>query len=344
MRKIQNIFIVLSLLFTASCVGQKDTASDYSLTISVSQPNVSVDQSESIQILVKNHSVDVTEQSEIFYTSGDEEIIVPSGIFTATQSGEYTFSARYEGVETDTHAVVYAYTSDELTDEYYRRNLVMKFTGTWCKSCPNMGEAIIEAEHALPNRIVEMALHISDVLKTDEGAQIASDNKFEVLPIAFIDMNGYTKQQSATNIINLISSSIELNPTVAGVRIDSSLSGSSLTVEVGVKASAADSYKVAVALVTDNYNYAQTGADDPNYKQNKVLRFFISDLYGDSVTLDTDTESTLSYSVTVPDDSLASESRIIAYVLNEVNGSYIVNNATECVIGKSIDYIYEIAE
>ncbi|MFR9554669.1 MAG: hypothetical protein SNH56_01610, partial [Rikenellaceae bacterium] len=225
MRKIQNIIIALSLLVTASCVGQKDTASDYSLTISVSQPNVSIDEGESVQILVKNHSIDVTEQSEIFYTSGGEEITVPSGIFTATQSGEYSFSARYEGVETDTYAVVCAYTSDQLTDEYYRRNLVMKFTGTWCVNCPNMGDAITEAEHTLPNRIVEMALHISDVLKTDEGTQIASDNNFTVLPIAFIDMYSSTSQSSASTIISQISSSIEFNPTVAGVRIDSSLSG-----------------------------------------------------------------------------------------------------------------------
>ncbi len=343
MRKIQSILNLLTLFALTSCVGQKEAASDYSVTITVSQPNISVEDGESVVIRVKNHSIDVTEQAEIFYTKSGEEIIVEDATFVATESGEYTFGARYEGVESDSYAVVRAYNADELTSEFYRRNILMKFTGTWCVNCPAMGDAITEVEHSMPNRIVEIAMHCNDVLTVSESTQIAYDNSFSVLPITFADMTSSTSTSSASIIKSLIEKSIKANPTTSGVRISSSVSGTTLDVEVGVMSSVANNYKVAVALVVDNYNYTQTGADDPNYKQNKVLRYYISELYGDSLgALTSDSEVTKSYSAELPSEALTSESRVVAYVLNEVNGTYIVNNATECVIGESINYMYEI--
>ncbi len=343
MKNIQYFFIFSIFTLCFSCVGQKEPASNFSVTITASQPNISVESSESVKLTVKNHSVDVTSQAEIYYTYLGEEIVVEGGEFSTSESGEYIFKARYSGVEADGYASVYAYTQDQISSEFYRRNLVMKFTGTWCVNCPSMGDAITEVEHSMPNRIVEIAMHCYDELTVSESTQIASDNSFTVLPIAFVDMLGTTSTSSTSIITSLINNSISANPTTAGVRISSTLSGTTLNVTTGVKSNTTNSYKLAVALVVDNYNYAQTGADDPNYKQNKVLRFYISDLYGDSLgSIAAGDELTKSYSVEVPNEALESESRIVAYVLNEVDGKYIVNNATECVIGENIDYMYEI--
>ncbi|MFI3286146.1 MAG: Omp28-related outer membrane protein [Rikenellaceae bacterium] len=343
MRKIHYILTLalFSLLF--SCVGQKEPASAFSVTISASQPNISVDEGESVKIRVKNHSIDVTDQAEVYYTEAGEEVAVEGGIFVATKSGEYTFSARYSGVEAEGHAVVRAYTNDELTSEFYRRNLVMKFTGTWCVNCPAMGVAITEVEHAMPNRIVEVSMHCYDELMVDESIKVATDNSFSVLPITFVDMSSNTSTSSASRIKALVEESISGNPTTSGVKVSTLINGSSLNVEVGVTSSQTNNYKLAVALVVDNYNYPQTGADSPDYKQNKVLRLYMSELYGDSLgSIEADKETTKSYTVELPSEALTSESRVVAYVLNEVNGKYVVNNATECVIGESIDYMYEI--
>ncbi|MFI3332336.1 MAG: Omp28-related outer membrane protein [Rikenellaceae bacterium] len=343
MRNIQYILLLSLLAFTSSCVGQKEPASNFSVTISASQPNISVDNGESVRLSVKNHSIDVTDQAEIYYTQSGEEVLVEGGVFVATQSGEYTFGARYSGVESDGHAVVYAYTEDQLSTEFYRRNIVMKFTGTWCVNCPAMGTAITDVEHSMPNRIVEISMHCYDELTVSESTQVASDNSFSVLPITFVDMLSSTSTSSASIITSLINNSIDTNPTTAGVKIASEIDGSTLNVTVGVKSNTSNNYKIAVALVVDNYNYAQTGADDPNYKQNKVLRFYLSELYGDSLgTIAANGEIIRNYTAVLPSEALESESRVVAYVLNEVNGKYIVNNASECVIGNSIDYMYEI--
>lgn len=345
MRKIQNIFTLLTLMLTVACVGEKDPGAEYSVTISASQPNISVEDGESVQIRVKNHSVDVTEQAEIYYIAEGEEVLLDSdGVFVATESGEYSFGARYGGVEAEGHAVVRAYTADELTTEFYRRNVIMKFTGTWCVNCPKMGDAIIEVEHSMPNRIVEMAIHYSDVLSVDDGVSLYNNFGLISLPTAIVDFNGSTTTSSSSVLESLVSSSIESNPTASGIRLATSLSGTTLEVEAGVTASATANYKVALALVVDNYHYAQTGADDPNYKQNKVLRYYISDILGDSLGELTAgaAEMTKSYQVEVPSEALESESRVIAYVLNEVDGKFVINNATECEIGESIDYMYEI--
>lgn len=335
---------MLSLLLITSCVGQKEIGSGYNVTITASQPNINIDEGESVKLRVKNLSIDVTDQAEIYYTANGEEIAVEGGIFTATESGEYSFSARYEGVEANGHAVVRAYNSDELTENFFRRNLVMKFTGTWCVNCPNMGNAIIEVEHAMPNRIVEMAVHSNDQLEVSEGATLVKDYNIFSLPTTLVELYNSTTTPSASGITKLVEEATSTNATSAGVRVATTLSGTSLDVEVGVKSNDQGNYKVAVALVTDNYNYAQTGADDPNYKQDKVLRFYLSAIYGDSVgVIEADSEATVKYEkIAIPAESLNSESRIIAYVISEESGKPVVINATECVIGDSIDYIYEI--
>ncbi len=341
MKRFQYIISLLALIAT-SCVGQPDDSSDLTLSISVSQPNICVDNSESVTLRVKCQSVDVTEQAEIYYTHQGEEVAVEGGEFTATAAGEYHFSARYDGLETTSYAVVEAYTTDQLTGEFFRRNLVMKFTGTWCVNCPYMGSMITEVEHSMPNRLVEMAVHWQDVLTVDEGNQLVSDYNIYSLPTALIDLYNSTTTASASIIEGLIESSTAANIADVGVRVSSKVNGSMVEVEVGAMANDAGSYKVAVALVVDNYQYTQTGADS-SYKQDKVLRYYLSALNGDSVDLSSaGSEATLNYSSELPTEALTSESRIIAYVISEQGDKAAVVNATECVIGEAIDYIYEV--
>lgn len=340
---IVKLLLIISATIICSCVGQKEPESDFSVTISASQPNISVESGESVTLRVKNFSVDVTDQSEVYYIENGEEVILSGGEFIASHSGEYPFRARYSGVDSKDYALVRAYTDDELTAEFYRRNLIMKFTGTWCVNCPAMGDAIESVKYSNSNRIIEMAIHCIDDLAVNEGSQLAADYSFTTLPVALVDMLYSTNLSSSSIIEALIENSIEENPTIGGVRIETSLDGINLNVEVGIKGGGSSNYRVAVALLIDNYNYEQTGADDPNYKQDNVLRFYISDLYGDVLDgLSLDAEIVKSYNVSLPSEALLSESRVVAYLLNEINGSYIVNNVTECVIGNSINYMYEI--
>ncbi len=346
MKKIESIALFTLLLLITSCVGQVEPEANPKVTIVASQPNLSIDNGETVKIRVKNYSVDVTDQADIYYLDEGEEVAVSYGEFTATQSGEYTLYARYNGYDSESSATVWAYTDSELSDTFFRRHIVMKFTGTWCVNCPSMGEAITEVEHEMPHRIVEMAVHNSDALAVDEGDLLVTYFKCSVLPTTIIDFDTSSKIviSSVTKIKEGIENADSNYSTVSGVRLTTSIENSTLNIEAGVTATQENNYKLAVAVVMDNYQYSQTGASYANYKQDKVLRYYATDTFGDNLTsLIVGQEAVATFSETLPSEALTSECRVIAYVLSEQSdGSYIVNNATECIAGESIDYMYEL--
>lgn len=323
-----------------SCVGQTEPISDNELIISAAQPYISVEQGEALHISVYCNSEDVTNLSDILLDGA-----VVSTPFIATQSGEYTFTAKYNGLESDNYLTIRAYDDSELTDEFFRRNLVMKFTGTWCVSCPNMGSAITEVEENNPFRIVEVAMHSSDELSVSQVSEMMTEYNFDVLPVVVTDLDKslILKTSLASMVLEHIDSSSAKNPAVAGVKLDTTLDGEQLAIDASVKVNKAGNYKLGVLIVADGYSYSQKGAD-ASYRQNKALRSVVTDLYGDSLgELSAGDQTTKSFNVTLPTD-LPAECRVVAYVLNELDGAFVVNNITECVAGSAIDYIYALTE
>ena len=344
MKYLKNIAI-LAPLFIISCVGQVEPAGESQLTIEVSKPQISVAEGESVEIKVKNWGDNITDEAQIFYTYAGEKTALDASEFTASKAGEYTFTATYKDQECHQSVTVRAYTDDELTDTFFRRHLVMKLTGTWCVNCPMMGDVLTELEHKMPFELVEIAIHDDEELRIAAGKEFILANNYIFLPTVVVDMdteNEITKS-SGELVSSAIANSANTNPTVSGVRISSKLNSNKVDIEVGVIATTAGDYKLAVALVADNYHYPQTGASSPLYKQNKVLRSVVSNLYGDSIdALSVNTECVKSYQMELPAD-LKGDCRVVAYLLNQTsNGQYRVNNVTECEVGHEIDYIYNL--
>ncbi len=336
MKFLKYILSALSLVALISCVGKVEPTSEGTLTISAAQPYVSVSQGESLDINVYFNSENVTDQAQILL---DSEPFTPP--FVASASGEYTFTASYNGVESKNHLTIRAYDDDELTGEFFRRNLVMKFTGTWCVNCPAMGEAIEEVEHNNPFRIVEIALHSNDELSISETGVMMSEYGFDVLPVVVTDLDKglVTMSKTASAVLEQLNLSSTKNPVVSGVKLSTSIEGLQLSIDASVKVSQAGNYKLGVVVIADGYAYTQSGAD-ALYRQNRVLKSVVTELYGDSLgVLNAGDQVTQSYNITLP-SNLPGECRIVAYVLNECGEEYLVNNATDCIAGESIDYIY----
>lgn len=344
MQKIKSIVLLIALIFTA-CVGKVEPLADDNIIIEASKPQISVERGESLTIKVKNWSVDITEQATLYVTFGGEKKLLDTNEFVAPQAGNYTFSAELDGVEVPQKVIVVAYNDSELSNRFFRRHLVMKFTGTWCVNCPGMGDIITEIEHDRPFEIVEMAIHSQDEISVAVGERFITDFSYIFLPTVVVDMHADDEvtKNSKELVSNAISAAYDANPTVSGVRINSSIVDEKVEVEVGVIAQAAGDYKIAVALVADNYQFKQTGASSANYKQNKVLKSYATDAYGDKIDgLNVNEEKVLNYTIDMPAD-LPGECRVIAYVLNETtDGAYRVNNVTECVVGEEIAYVYEL--
>ncbi len=335
--------LILSTLFLVSlisCVGKVEPLSEGRLLISAARPYISVAEGESLDINVYFNSENVTDEAQILLNS--EVVATP---FVATQRGEYTFTATYNGVESENHLTIRAYDDNELTDEFFRRNLVMKFTGTWCVNCPTMGSVIEEVEHQNPFRIVEIAMHSDDELSLSETDEMMNQYGFDVLPVVVTDLDKelVSMNKTAAAVLEQMNLSKSKNPVAAGVKLSTSLAGQQLSIGTSVKVSQSGNYKIGVAVIADGYAYAQSGAD-ALYRQNRVLKSCVTSLYGDSIgALSAGDEVTKDYTVTLPSD-LPCECRVVAYVLNECNGAYLVNNITECIVGESIDYIYCLTE
>ncbi len=334
------ILSTLSLAALISCVGKVEPISDDKLTISAAQPYISVSQGESLDINVYLNSVNVTEQAQILL---EGEPFTPP--FVASVSGEYTFTATHNGIESENHLTIRAYDDSELTGEFFRRNLVMKFTGTWCVNCPMMGDAIEEVEHNNPFRIVEIAMHSDDELSLSQTDMMMDEYGFDVLPVVVTDLDKglVSMSKTASAVLEQIELSSAKNPAVSAVKLSTSLEGQLLTINATVKVLQAGSYKLGVVVTADGYAYTQAGAD-ASYRQNRVLKSIVTSLYGDSIgTLSAGEDITKNYTVAVPSD-LPGECRVVAYVLNECDGAYLNNNSTECIAGESIDYIYCLTE
>lgn len=342
--KILKDIILVSTLLLASCVGKVEPSSDNKITIEVNKPQISVDKGESVKIKIKNWGEDISDQADIYCSFNDEKKLLENTDFIATESGEYTFSASVDGIEIPEDITIRAYNDSELGATYFQRHLVKKFTATWCVNCPEMGNIITELEHELPFEIIEMAIHSKDEIEVSEGSRLVDDFNYMFLPTVVVDMdwdNEITKK-SKESISNALNSSKWSPSSIPGIRINTSIKDNNLNIEVGVTTTADGNYKIAVAAVADNYHFKQTGASSSNYKQNKVLRTYYTDPYGDKLQgLNIGSEKVLNYDVNMP-TGLKGDCRIIAYIIKEIEGKDRVINSNECLAGEAINYIYSL--
>ena len=324
-------YILLALVSALSCVGQKDDPiPEPRLTADLTSLNATA--GETATFTVYSGAEDVTEYATIRNLTDDT--VLEGNVFAPAGEGEWTFVAEYEGLLSE-ELTVTAFVVAEEGKDFFRRSLVLDFTGTWCVNCPKMDAAIEEALAARPGRIVPVSVHCMAV--DPMYLKPTSDNlvkRFGVkaYPSAVVDLDpeSLISTTSSELLLSHIDRLLESRGVSAGIRIESTLDGENLSVTVEAKAVQDGEYALSIILLEDGIIAKQTGADDgENHVHNNVLRQWED---GDPITLKEEETATLSLTATV-----SGKYRIVAVV----SRGGLVDNVVSCTAGASADYQFE---
>ena len=164
-------------------------------------------------------------------------------------------------------------------------------------------------------------------------------------------------RQSSEHIVNEyakiaaeIEHQAELYPAVCGVAVGTSYDEASrkVTVNAMFKSDMAMDARYHIFLVEDGYEYYQAGSEEDEYVHDNVLRYISSDnVLGSKLEQGKVLEPGKEYSVTktviLENEWEVSRMRVVVAMLISDDGgeTYCSNNANECAIGESVDYLYE---
>ena len=343
----RQLYKYLILFFTTLFMGcSTDELSETLLTIEASNTQISIDENQSTQFVVMFGEKDVTSEASIInITDGGYETL-NQNLFTTLRPGKYEFIATYKEHTTTKPALVSAYAGEALSGDYYRRNIIFKFTGTWCTYCPAMGEVINMLKKDNPDRYIEVAIHDGDELTQKWTSSFKNKFGIQNLPSVIIDTN---KDLIGTNPVKpqialLIETSNKQNPTVSGLKMQTQEEAGKVTIDVEANVLEDNKYLLSVVLLVNGYQYDQLGTNDPDFKQNHVLTSHFQDLadgedLGQLVKNETVKRQ---YTLDVPDGIDPSRIEIVAYIQNQVSpGVFNTNNAIVCSLGDSQDYQFE---
>ena len=243
---------------------------------------------------------------------------------------------------------------------FYHKSLFMRFTATWCGYCPYMADAVKLAMAQYPNKIIPVNIHCGDSdLEFNQSNPIANQYGIEYLPSGLVDgrvlIENNDSNVNATLIVNKVKETEQNYPVTSAIGLNSTLSGSTLDVDVTVFLRNAEDYKLTVIVTESGIINKQadnrTGTWVSNYQHDDVARISLSDIKGDAVTAPT-TKSVIQkhYSATIPSTYDKNNLQIVAYVqrafgsqtvISSANyGGYYVDNAVVAAVGEELQPAY----
>ena len=322
-------YLLLCFLPMLSCVGQKDDpAPELRLVADLTALNVTA--GEFATFTVYSGAEDVTAYAAIRNLT--DGTLLEGNVFAPAEAGEWSFAASLDGAESEPVTVTAIVISDEGKD-FFRRSLVLDFTGTWCVNCPKMEAAIEESMAARPGRIVPVSVHCMPV--DPRYVKPLSDNlvkRFGVsaYPSAVVDLDpeSLITAQSPELLLSHVDRLLESRGPAAGIRVESAVEGENYTLTAEMKAVRDGAYTLAVLVLEDGTVAAQTGGTT-DYVHNNILRSWTE---GESLTVKEGDKASGTFTGTV-----TAKSRFVVLVLRDG----LVDNVIGCAAGASVDWQYE---
>lgn len=323
-------YILLAMLPMLSCVGQKDDpVPELRLVADLTALNVTA--GESVTFTVYSGAEDVTAFSMIRNLTDGTEL--EGNVFAPAGAGEWTFAAALDGAESEPVTV----TAIEIADEgkvFFRRSLVLDFTGTWCVNCPKMEAAIEETMEARPGRVIPVSVHcmsVDPMYVKPLSDDLAGRFGVKAYPSAVVDLD--PESLITTSSPELLQSHIdrilETRGPAAGVRVKSTLDNGNYSLTAEMKAVRNGDYTLALLVLEDGIVAVQAGGTT-DYIHNNILRSWAE---GEPLNgLKEGDMATCSFSGT-----LSAKSRFVVIILRDG----LVDNVVGCAAGSSVDWQYE---
>ena len=322
-------YILLLLMPMLSCVGQKDDpALEVRLVADLTALNVTA--GEQATFTVFSGTEDVTADAEIRNVT--DGTVLEGNVFAPTEEGEWTFVASIDGGESEPLVISAIVIADEGKD-YFRRSLILDFTGTWCVNCPKMEAAIEETMEARPGRIVPVSVHcmsIDPMYVKPLSDDLVKRFSVRAYPSAVVDLD--PESLITTSSPELLQAHVdrllEVRGPAAGIRAESALDGGAFTLKAEMKAVRDGDYVLAVLVLEDGIVAAQTGGTS-DHVHNNILRSWTE---GEPQHVREGETAADTFTGTVPE-----KSRFVVLVLRDG----LVDNVVGCAAGASVDWQYE---
>ena len=239
--------------------------------------------------------------------------------------------------------------------EFWHKSLAMRFTATWCGYCPNLATGFAKAVSQYPNKIEQLNLHPTSSNLGFSGTSALS-NIFNVTgyPTGMIDyrsrIGNYASDYAATTVVDAVKETEKNYPVKTGISFSSSVSGSTLNLNVKLYIKEKGDYKVTAVLLEDNIIGYQNGGGD-NYNHSSIARVAITDITGNAVSTSEDNKTvSKNYTATIPSSCDKNNLRVLVYVLRQYGsqtiirtadyGDYYVDNAISAAVGTTQDLVF----
>jgi len=208
--------------------------------------------------------------------AGDKTIDIAANTFTDGSGNQNEASTQFN----------WKYVAN--TPKNFKTNVIVEdFTGAWCGYCPRVAYKLHELKKTLTTQLVVVAAHYGDVLQYSKITEMTTAFSVSSYPHARVNRTSKWNEQNS-----MITSLTGTNAKV-GVALESSISGSTLTVKFKAKFSEDFSdlkfgvFILEDDLLLDQRNYADFGygSDDPlvNFKHEDVLRHALTSPLGDNI-------------------------------------------------------------
>ncbi len=322
-------YLLLCFLPMLSCVGQKDDPTP-ELRLVADLTAINVTAGEFATFTVYSGAEDVTAYAAIRNLTDGTSL--EGNVFAPAEAGEWSFAATLDGTESEPVTVTAIVISDEGKD-FFRRSLVLDFTGTWCVNCPKMEAAIEESMAARPSRIVPVSVHcmaVDPMYVKPLSDNLVKQFSVKAYPSAVVDLDpeSLITTQSPELLLSHVDRLLEARGPAAGIRAESKVEGDQYTLAVEMKAVRDGSYTLAVLVLEDGTVAAQTGGAK-DYVHNNILRSWTE---GESLTVKEGDKASGTFTGT-----FTAKSRFVVLVLRDG----LVDNVIGCAAGASVDWQYE---
>ena len=139
-----------------------------------------------------------------------------------------------------------------------------------------MEVAVEEAMTARADRIVPVAVHYADVMKTDAGTALVKRFGVKAYPSVVVDLDpaSLLSVTSSELILSHVDRLLEARPESAGLKLESGLSEGKLQATVTATTVRDGSYTLHLILLEDGLVAAQTGGEK-DHVHNNILRAWL---------------------------------------------------------------------
>ncbi|MDR2918611.1 MAG: Omp28-related outer membrane protein [Tannerella sp.] len=337
-------------------------ASEVVLLLSADKSSIKADNSDKVSFTVTIDGENVTADSEL-YLWDDTKLDALS--FLTDEAGSYTFYAVYDGEKTNEISINATY----VNLVFQMQHCVIQIASTICPNCPKLTNEIekytgnksiynVVALHPY-GRICNSALAgalASTAIQFAEIAGISSP------PAGVIDLHHpfylypTTTQSRMKDQFNLSTMARE-RIAETGIAIQSNVNNGNIDFTVKVKSVNTNEYRFFAFVVEDKIIHSQRSYDENNnsilikdYEHNNVGTYMLEGedpLTGVNLgEIQSGKEITRTYSINTSNFNTKREvnldnCRIVAYTLREIGGKYYIDNATNCPVNGTVQYLYK---